>query len=102
MNDNVFFKAEEIIFSSLDSQNLKKIVFSQSTDHKIKKAVATPVQKDGKVFLKMESFTTDNKALTELVALDDAKNVLLTLMQGFFRQTNVFTSTHEHQLKISR
>ena len=102
MIDNAFLKAENALNSAIDKNELKKIVFSQSTDPKVKKAVVTLVRKDEKILLKIESFTADNKALTELIDLDSGKAALLSLMQGFFRQTNIFTLTHEHQLKISK
>ena len=41
MIDNAFLKAENALNSAIDKNELKKIVFSQSTDPKVKKAVVT-------------------------------------------------------------
>ena len=102
MNDNEITKINDLISHAIDSRSLQKIILSQSTDAKIKKAVATLVTKGNDVCVKVESFTSDNKALTEILDADKAKFVLSSLCQSFFKQTNVNTSTHEHQIKISK
>lgn len=102
MNDNDITKINDIIAQAIDNDALKKMIFSQSTDPKIKKAAATLVTKGDSVCVKVESFTSDNKALTEVLDKDKAKFVLSSLCQSFFKQTNVNTVSHEHQIKISK
>jgi len=102
MNQNEITKTNALISDALDKKDLKKMILSQSTDPKIKKAVATLVSDKDGVRVKIESFTSDNKALTEILDVDEAKFVLPSLTQGFFKQTNINTSTHEHQIKISK
>lgn len=102
MNENEIQKLNAIISDAIDNENLQKIIFSQSTDAKIKKATASLVVKGGAVCVKVESFTADNKALTEILDKEKAKFTLVTLCESFFRQTNIITGTHEHQMKISK
>ena len=102
MNDNEITKINGLIADAIDTRSLQKMIFSQSTNAKIKKAVATLVTKSGEVCIKFESFTADNKALTEILDRDKAKFVLSSLCREFFKQTNINTSTHEYQIKISK
>ena len=83
MNENEITKINTLIANAIDDQTLQKIIFSQSTDAKIKKAVATLVTKGNTVCVKVESFTADNKALTEVLDADKAKFVLSSLCQSF-------------------
>ena len=41
MNENEAIKINELILDAIDKRNLKKMILSQSTDQKIKKAVVT-------------------------------------------------------------
>lgn len=102
MNENEITKINSLLTEAIDQKTLKKIIFSQSTDPKIKKAVATLVSGNDGVKIKMESFTSDNKALTEILDTDKARLVLSSLAQSFFKQTNINTATHEHQIKVSK
>ena len=92
MNQNEITKTNALISDALDKKDLKKMILSQSTDPKVKKAVATLVSDKDGVRVKIESFTSDNKALTEILDIDEAKFVLPSLTQGFFKQTNINTS----------
>ena len=81
-----------VIQKATDDRILKKIVLSRPSDKGIKKLSATPFEKNGSLFMQLETFRSDGKALHENVPADEAGLCLEELFKQGYGQADIITA----------
>ena len=100
MNTNE--QLSQIISSAIERRILKKIVFSKARDKNIIKTVATLFTKGDGLFLQLESFQTDGKAIHRNIAVDKAPDECGAMAVGDYRQTDIITTAGNCVVMVSK
>lgn len=92
------------IFSRvIEGSCMKKTTFSKAHDKTTVRAVARIfTAKDGKKFVQLETFKTDNKALHTNFSVSDAPSELARMALEDFSQTNIVAINGQCDIKISK
>lgn len=85
----------------LQEKILQKAVFSRSLDKQVKKAVAKIFAKGKALFVQVERFTADNKAIHENIPFEEASARLSAMAMNEFVQTDLFTSEGFCEILVS-
>ena len=101
MNENE--KLISIFTRTIESSCLKKATFSKAHDKETVRAVARIfTAKDGKKFVQIETFKTDNKALHKNFSLSEAPEILANMALYEFDQTAIVGASGQCDVKISK
>lgn len=92
------------IFSRVtESSCLKKAVFSKPRNKGVLRAVARVfAAKDGKSYVQIESFTSDNKAHHQNISVENAPEYLAEMALCQFSQTNIVAPSGQCEIKLSK
>ena len=91
------------IFTELAKRKtFQKIMFSKPCNNDIIKCVVHPFEKNGDIFIQFETFLKDGKALHKNVAIEESARLLTESANELYRQTNVFDSTVDYEIKVSK
>ncbi len=97
-------KKEQILSALKDclaKNKVDKIIFSKSDDKTVKKAQGKLIKLKSGVFLQIESFLTDGKAIHENVPLDRAGDFLIQMTEKY-RQINIIGGKSDFQILKSK
>jgi len=92
---------KEIICAVIETRALKKLVLSKPIDKNIKKTVGTLCTMRGSLYLTLESFLADGKAIHRNIAADEAADILEQMILTEYKQTNILCEGGECEVKIS-
>ena len=93
----------ELICAAAEGKQLKKAVFSKSTDPAIVRAVATLRHVGKSDCLQIECFCTDNKAKHENIPLCDlSASPRIAELIAAFQQINLITTAGDAELRTSK
>ena len=82
----------EIINDIINNRTLKKIIFSRSADRSIIKTTGTLFDNDGYVYIQLETFMKDGKALHKNIGIGECLDVILEMTGNEYNQIDIFTS----------
>ncbi len=91
----------EIFRSVIEKKILKKIILSKPADKNIIKSVASLVNIKDELYLQIETFTADGKAIHKNIKAADAPDALSLMVGHEYKQINVLTTAGEAQIKVS-
>ncbi len=92
-----------IFTRTLEGSCLKKAVFSKARDKSILRSVARLfAAKDGKSFVQIETFTSDNKAFHKNISAEEAPSCLAEMALSDYAQTNIVAQSGQCEIKISK
>ena len=93
---------KEVLSYVLENQLLTKLVLSKSTDSSILRTAGRLVElKDG-IFLALESFHADGKAIQKNIPLSQAADTVAALLPDRYKQLNILTPSGDCQVKVSK
>ena len=93
---------KEILSYIIESKILKKLTLSKSADSTILRTTGRLIQlKDG-VYLALETFLSDGKAVHKNIPAGDAADALLKLIPDNYKQMNIQTTGGDCEVKVSK
>lgn len=81
---------------------LKKLVLSKSVDKNILRITGRLIEIKGEVYLALESFLADGKAIQKNIPLKDAAEKITQLVPSEFKQMNIITTMGDCEVKVSK
>lgn len=93
---------ENIISYVIENKILKKLVLSKSVDKNIVKTTGRLIEIKGRLYLALESFYADGKAIQKNVETENATEVLLSLVPDMYKQMNIITTNGDCEVKVSK
>jgi len=81
---------------------LKKLVLSKSVDKDILRMTGRLIELKGEVYLALESFLADGKAVQKNIPISDATEKIAELVPGLFKQLNIITTMGDCEVKVSK
>ncbi len=101
MEASIASRLEKELTDSLISGALKKAVLSKPKDKSVIKTVATAFSKDGELFLKLETFKKDGKALQTVLPYKDAVAFICEKTGSDFMQTDLIANGKSAVIMVS-
>ena len=93
---------KELFAHIFESQSLTKLTLSKADDSKILRTTGRLIKlKDG-VYLALETFLSDGKAVHKNIPLSDAADVLLAMIPTAYKQLNIQTTGGDCEVKVSK
>ncbi|MBE6685854.1 MAG: SAM-dependent methyltransferase [Ruminococcaceae bacterium] len=91
----------EIFKRVISKRILKKIVLSKAVNKGIVKSVAKLITIKNELYLQIESFYTDGKAVQRNIKAEEAPDALVLMVGHEYKQMNIITTAGECQIKVS-
>jgi hypothetical protein len=82
----------EIINEVINNKTLKKIVFSKPVDKSVMKTTGTLFEKNGQLYIQLETFTKDDKALHKNIEIAECVNAISEMAENEYNQTDIITT----------
>ncbi len=89
-----------MLSDAIVNQTLKKLILSRPSDKSILRTEGHLFEKKGEIFLQLETFTADGKALHRNVPIDEAVDTLITVFADY-RQLNLITTGGNAEVRLS-
>lgn len=89
-----------MLSDAIKGQTLRKLVLSRPTDTSILRTEGRLFEKKGALYLQLETFQTDGKALHRNIAAHEAADTLITAFAGY-RQLNLLTTGGDAEARFS-
>lgn len=86
----------------IENRILKKIVLSKSVDKEIVRTTGRLIEIKGEVYLALESFMADGKAIQKNIPEKDAVDKLAELVPTVYKQLNIITTAGDAEVKVSK
>lgn len=91
-----------ILAEIIENRTLKKLILSKSEDSAVLKTTGRLIEIKGNVFLALESFLTDGKAIQKNIPAQDAAEYVTGLIPASYKQMNIQTSAGNCEVKVSK
>lgn len=85
-----------------ENKILKKLVLSKSVDKDILRMTGRLIEIKGEVYLALESFLADGKAVQKNIPIADAVEKVAELVPSDFKQLNIITTMGDCEVKVSK
>lgn len=85
-----------------ENQTLTGLTLSKCEDQTVLRTTGRLVKLKGGVFLALESFLTDGKAVHKNIPIRDASETLLKLIPAEYKQANIRTTGGDCEIKVSK
>lgn len=86
----------------IENRILKKLVLSKSVDKEIIRTTGRLVEIKGEIYLALESFMTDGKAIQKNIPEKEAISKLTELVPTVYKQVNILTTQGDAEVKVSK
>lgn len=86
----------------LENKLLQKLTLSKPVDKNILKTTGRLVEIKGKLYLALESFMADGKALQKNIPVDTAAETLCQMLPSEYKQLNILTPNGTCEVKVSK
>lgn len=86
----------------LENKLLQKLTLSKPVDKNILKTTGRLVEIKGKLYLALESFMADGKALQKNIPVDTAAETLCQMLPSKYKQLNILTPNGTCEVKVSK
>ena len=93
---------QDVISYVIDNRILKKLVLSKSTDKEIIRTTGRLIELKGEIYLALESFMTDGKAIQKNIPEKEAVRKLSQLVPSVYKQVNIITTQGDAEIKVSK
>lgn len=93
---------KEVLFYVIENQILTKLTLSKPTDEKIIRATGRLTQIKGKIYLTLERFCTDGKAIHQNIPAEEAAQTVARLIPDQFQALNIQTPNGNCEVKVSK
>ena len=93
---------EKVISYIFENKILKKLTLSKSVDKNILRITGRLIEIKGEVYLALESFLADGKAIQKNIPLKDATAKIQELVPCEFKQMNIITTMGDCEIKVSK
>ena len=93
---------KEILSYVIENQTLVKLTLSKCENSSILRTTGRLVKLKGSIFLALESFLTDGKAVHKNIPADQAVDALISLVPGQYKQMNLHTTGGDCEVKVSK
>ncbi len=86
----------------ISNETLTKLTLSKCQDSTVLRTTGRLVLLKGKLFLALESFLTDGKAVHQNIPAEQAVDTLMELVPGQYKQMNIHTTGGDCEVKVSK
>lgn len=93
---------EKVVSYVFENNILKKLVLSKSVNKDILRMTGRLIEIKGEVYLALESFMADGKAIQKNYSETEAVQKILELVPGNFKQMNIITTMGDCEVKVSK
>ena len=93
---------KDILQYVIDNKLLQKLTLSKCTNPNILKTTGRLVEIKGKIYLALESFTADGKALQKNIPVDTAVDTIACMIPSEYKQLNITTANGNCEVKVSK
>lgn len=93
---------KEILSYVIKNKLLTKLTLSKSSDPQVLRASGRLIEIKGKLFLALEQFLSDGKAVQKNLPADEAAELVSELIPDSFKQLNIMTSAGSCEVKVSK
>ena len=93
---------KNVISYVFENKILKKLVLSKSVDKDIIRMTGRLIEIKGEVYLALESFLQDGKAVQKNIPIADSTEKILELVPDSFKQLNIITTMGDCEVKVSK
>ena len=93
---------KELLSYVIKNQTLVKLTLSKCEDPSILRTTGRLVKLKGSIFLALESFLSDGKAVHKNIPADEAVDALMSLVPGQYKQMNIHTTGGDCEVKVSK
>lgn len=93
---------KDILSYVIDHQLLQKLTLSKSQDPKILRSTGRLIRIKGDLFLALETFYADGKAIQTNIAAGAAPEVIAKLIPSEYKQLNIATPSGTCEVKVSK
>ncbi len=93
---------QNVISYVIENRILKKLVLSKSTDKEILRTTGRLIEIKGEVYLALESFMADGKAIQKNIPEKEAVAKISELVPALYKQVNIITTQGDAEVKVSK
>ena len=93
---------KEILSYVIDNKMLTKLTLSKSTDPTVIRATGRLVEIKGKLYLALERFCTDGKALHQNIPAETAAQTIADMIPAQYQALNLLTPNGNCEVKVSK
>lgn len=93
---------KEVLSYVIENRILTKLTLSKPADEKIIRATGRLTQIKGKIYLTLERFCTDGKAIHQNIPAETAAQAIAELIPGQFQALNLQTPNGNCEVKVSK
>ena len=93
---------QNVISYVIENRILKKLVLSKSADKEILRTTGRLIEIKGEVYLALESFMADGKAIQKNFPEKDAVQKITELVPSVYKQVNIITTQGDAEIKVSK
>ena len=86
----------------IENKYLQKLILSKCADRNVLKTTGRLVEIKGTLYLALESFMADGKALQKNIPADTAAAVISEMVPSEYKQLNIMTPNGNCEVKVSR
>ncbi len=86
----------------IENRILKKLVLSKSIDKEILRTTGRLIEIKGEVYLALESFMADGKAIQKNIPEKEAVDKIAQLVPAEYKQLNIITTQGDCEVKVSK
>ena len=93
---------KDILTYVIQEQILTKLTLSKSVDKTILRTTGRLTKLKGKLYLALESFLADGKAVQKNIPAEEAAEYVSALIPGAYKQGNILTTVGTCEIKVSK
>lgn len=93
---------KEVLTYVIENRILQKLTLSKCVDKEIIRTTGRLIEIKGKVYLALESFYTDGKAIQKNIPKDEVVETLLEMIPSSYKQANLITTGGNCEIKVSK
>ena len=93
---------DKILTYVIKNRRLQKLILSKCVDPRVIRTTGRLVEIKGKLYLALESFYTDGKALHKNIPAKEAAEIIAELIPAQYKQANIVTPNGNCEIKVSR
>ena len=86
----------------IENRILKKLVLSKSVDKNIIRTTGRLIEIKGEIYLALESFMSDGKAIQKNIPEKEAAIIIEKLVPSDYKQLNIMTTAGDLEVKVSK
>ena len=93
---------KEVLSYVIENKILTKLILSKSVDKNIIRSTGRLIEIKGKLYIAIETFMTDGKALQKNIDATDAAEVISEMVGEQYKQMNIMTSAGSCEVMVSK